>query len=65
MLDSLKRDEYILAKGQCKCGETRWETGVRDLNEETGFPCYLLHCNMSTPAPPTVDEDQISNETHF
>ncbi|KAL8728507.1 MAG: hypothetical protein Q9166_005329 [cf. Caloplaca sp. 2 TL-2023] len=65
VLHSLKRDEYILAKGRRNCGETRQDAAVREVMEECGFPCRLLHLNMSTRSPPAVEEEQLGDEARF
>ncbi|KAI9833973.1 MAG: hypothetical protein M1826_005878 [Phylliscum demangeonii] len=61
----LSRNEYVLAKGRRNCGETRPATAVREVLEETGFPCRLLPLNMATRAPPTVETEQLSDQARF
>lgn len=65
VLHHLKRDEYVLAKGRRNCGETRHDAAVREVTEECGFPCHLLYLNMSTRAPPAVEEEQLGDEARF
>ncbi|KAL8938240.1 MAG: hypothetical protein Q9216_004000 [Gyalolechia sp. 2 TL-2023] len=65
VLHLLKRDEYILAKGRRNCGETRQEAAIREVTEETGFPCHLLHLDMFTRAPPAVEKEQLGDEARF
>ena len=65
ILHLLKKDEYILAKGRRNCGETRQDTAVRELTEECGFPCRLLNVNMSTRAPPAIEDEQLGDEARF
>ena len=65
VLNLLKRDEYVLAKGRRNCGESRKDTAVRELMEESGFSCRLLHLNMSTRAPPAVETEQLGDEARF
>ncbi|KAI1826588.1 hypothetical protein F4861DRAFT_66849 [Xylaria intraflava] len=65
VLHLLKRDEYVLAKGRRNCGETRQETAVREVTEETGYACRLLPLNMYTRAPPAVETEQLPDEARF
>ena len=65
MLHLLKRDEYILAKGRRNCGESRKDTAIRELMEESGFSSRLLHVDMSTRAPPAVETEQLGDEARF
>lgn len=65
VLHLLERDEYVLAKGRRNCGESRKDTAVRELTEESGFSCRLLHLNMSTRAPPAVETEQPGDEARF
>ncbi|KAG6333471.1 hypothetical protein ID866_5620 [Astraeus odoratus] len=43
---------FVLPKGRKDRGETAEEAAVRETYEETGYPCKLLPCNMTTRAPP-------------
>ena len=65
VLHLLKRNEYVLAKGRRNCGESRKDAAVRELTEESGFSCRLLHLNMSTRAPPAVETEQLGDEARF
>ncbi|KAI4117342.1 MAG: hypothetical protein LQ338_007569 [Usnochroma carphineum] len=65
VLHILKRDEYVLAKGRRNCGESRHDAAIREILEETGFPCHLLRLNMSTRAPPAVETEQLGDEARF
>ncbi len=65
ILHLLKRDEYVLAKGRRNCEESRQQAAVREIAEETGYSCRLLHLNMLTRAPPAIETEQISDETRF
>lgn len=65
VLHLLERDEYILAKGRRNCGEARQVTAVREVTEETGFPCRLLPLNMYTRAPPAVETEQLDDQARF
>ena len=55
----------MLAKGRRNCGESRKDTAIRELAEESGFSCRLLHLNMSTRAPPAVETEQLGDEARF
>ena len=65
VLHLLKRDEYVLAKGRRNCGESRKDAAMRELMEETGYSCRLLHLDMSTRAPPAMEIEQLSDEARF
>ncbi|KAJ4865535.1 hypothetical protein T069G_02065 [Trichoderma breve] len=65
VLHLLERDEYVLAKGRRNCGETRHETALREITEETGFACRLLPVNMHTRAPPAVEIEQLDDRARF
>jgi len=65
VLHLLKRDEYVLAKGRRNCGESRHDAAIREVTEESGFPCRLLHLNMFTRAPPAVETEQLGDEARF
>lgn len=42
---------HVLPKGRKDCGESIDEAAVRETYEETGYPCKLLPCRMTTRAP--------------
>lgn len=65
VLRILKRNECVLAKGRRNCGESRYDAAVREIAEESGFSCRLLHLNMSTRAPPAVETEQLEDEARF
>ncbi|KKP06998.1 hypothetical protein THAR02_00877 [Trichoderma harzianum] len=65
VLHLLERDEYVLAKGRRNCGETRRETALREVSEETGFACRLLPVNMHTRAPPAIETEQLDDRARF
>ena len=55
LLHYLAKDEWLLPKGRRNLGESRHDAAVREVREETGFPCRLYPVRMSTRAPsPTV-----------
>lgn len=51
----LSRDEYLLAKGRRRCGESRLEAALREVTEETGYQCQVLPVTMATRATPPVE----------
>lgn len=54
----LKGTEYWgLPKGRRNCTEPRHVAAVREVTEETGFPCQLLEVLVVTRAPPLVEEN--------
>ena len=61
LLHLLKRDEYVLAKGRRNCGENTQQTAIREVTEETGYPCRLLPVTMSTRAPPALETEQLKD----
>jgi len=65
ILHLLKRDEYVLGKGRRNCGESRQQAAVREVAEETGYSCRLLHLNMLTRAPPAMETEQLGDEARF
>lgn len=40
--------EWLLAKGRRNRGEPRSETALREVREETGYPCHLYPVRMAT-----------------
>ncbi|KAK4064161.1 uncharacterized protein Triagg1_9140 [Trichoderma aggressivum f. europaeum] len=54
-----------LAKGRRNCGESRRETALREVTEETGFACRLLPVNMHTRAPPAIETEQLDDLARF
>ena len=65
VLHLLETDEYVLAKGQRNCGESRKDASIREVLEESGFFCRLLDLNMSTRAPPAVETEQLCDEARY
>ncbi|KAL8830054.1 MAG: hypothetical protein Q9191_001647 [Dirinaria sp. TL-2023a] len=65
VLHLLKRDEYVPAKGRRNCEESRQNAAMREIVEETGFQCRLVHLNMSTRAPPSVETEQLRDEARL
>lgn len=55
LLHLLPRDEYVLAKGRCNHGESRQQTALREVREETNYPCRILPVTMASRAPPAVE----------
>jgi 8-oxo-dGTP pyrophosphatase MutT (NUDIX family) len=51
------RDEWVLAKGRRACGESRQQTALREVNEETGYPCRLLPLTMATRLTPKIETE--------
>ena len=49
------RNEWLLAKGRRNCGESRHQTALREVHEETGLRCRLLPVKMATRAPPAIE----------
>ncbi|KAL6796227.1 hypothetical protein GGI42DRAFT_345056 [Trichoderma sp. SZMC 28013] len=54
-----------ISKGRRNCGETRRETALREVTEETGFACRLLPVNMHTRAPPAIETEQLDDRARF
>ena len=57
LLHLLPRNEYLLAKGRRNMGETRQQAALREVREETGYPCRILPVTMSCRAPPVVESE--------
>lgn len=58
LLHLIYRGEYLFAKGRRNCGESRLAAALREVREETGYPCRALPVTMSTRAPPQVETEQ-------
>ncbi len=54
-----KRNEYLLPKGRRNCTETRAQTALREVKEETGYTCRLLPVKMAIRAPPAVEVEGV------
>ncbi|KAL8667897.1 MAG: hypothetical protein Q9202_000362 [Teloschistes flavicans] len=65
LLRPLERDEYVLPKGRRNCGETRHTAAIREILEETGYPCRLLHLNFLTRAPTAVETEQLDDRARY
>ena len=48
--------EWLLAKGRRGIGETRHVAAIREVQEETGFTCYLPRVSMLSRCTPTVEQ---------
>lgn len=55
LIHLVSRDEYLLAKGRRKCGESRLEAALREVTEETGYQCRALPVNMASRVTPLVE----------
>jgi 8-oxo-dGTP pyrophosphatase MutT (NUDIX family) len=53
----LDRDEWVLAKGRRACGESRQQTALREVTEETGYQCRLLPLTMTTRVTPKIETE--------
>ncbi|KAL8791307.1 MAG: hypothetical protein Q9195_005926 [Heterodermia aff. obscurata] len=49
------RNEYLLPKGRLNICESRQQAALREVREETGYPCRMLPVTMSCRAPPAVE----------
>jgi len=58
----LAKDEWLLAKGRRNCGETRHEAALREVREETGYPCHLHPVTMPTRCPPAIEVGHTPDE---
>lgn len=56
LVRSLARNEWLLAKGRRNISETRQQAAIREVQEETGFPCKLLPVTLRTRCTPNVEE---------
>lgn len=57
LLHFIPRGEYFFAKGRRNCGESRLAAALREVREETGYPCRALPVTMSTRAPPPPQDE--------
>lgn len=55
LIHYLAKDEWLLAKGRRNCGETRRDAALREVREETGYPCHIFPVTMSTRAPAATE----------
>jgi 8-oxo-dGTP pyrophosphatase MutT (NUDIX family) len=56
------RNEYVLPKGRRNIGESRASAALREITEETGYPCRMLKVRMQTRAPPAVEPEEGSKD---
>jgi 8-oxo-dGTP pyrophosphatase MutT (NUDIX family) len=67
LLHFLKKDEWLLPKGRRNQHESRKDAALREVMEETGYPCRLLPVTMPTRAPSEQDSydtpDQVRIQT--
>ncbi|KAH7175604.1 hypothetical protein EDB81DRAFT_13196 [Dactylonectria macrodidyma] len=54
-----KPGEWLLAKGRRNCGESRGEAALREVREETGYPCHLYPVKIATRAPAPTDANHV------
>ncbi|KAF2744332.1 hypothetical protein M011DRAFT_470468 [Sporormia fimetaria CBS 119925] len=62
LIHYIAKDEWLLAKGRRNCGESRHEAALREVREETGYPCHLHPVTMSTRAPPRVETGFVADQ---
>lgn len=62
LIHYVEREEWLLAKGRRNVGESRRETALREIKEETGYSCRLLPLTMRTRAPPAVEVEDYPDE---
>ena len=62
LIHYLAKDEWLLAKGRRNCGESRREAALREVHEETGYPCRPYPVTMSTRAPATTEASSVSDQ---
>lgn len=60
LVHSHERKEWLLAKGRRNIGETRQQTAIREVQEESGFPCKLLPVNLWTRCTPDAEETEFT-----
>lgn len=58
------KDQWILAKGRRNINESRRAAALREVQEETGFPCKLLPVTMPTRAPAADGPTDVPDEPH-
>lgn len=51
-----RNNEHLLPKGRRNVGESRAAAAVREVREETGVPCRLMHVNMQSRAPSAAED---------
>ncbi|KAH7397118.1 NUDIX domain-containing protein [Pyrenochaeta sp. MPI-SDFR-AT-0127] len=50
LVNLLKTDEWMFAKGRRNVNESRKDAALREVTEETGYRCHLLPVRMATRA---------------
>lgn len=53
-------EEWLLAKGQRRIGETRKDAAIREIMEETGYRCHLYPVAMATRVEPVEGQESVS-----
>jgi 8-oxo-dGTP pyrophosphatase MutT (NUDIX family) len=56
LVHSHERNEWLLPKGRRNIGETRQQTAIREVQEESGLPCRLLPATLRSRCTPNVEE---------
>ncbi|KAF2198654.1 hypothetical protein GQ43DRAFT_148675 [Delitschia confertaspora ATCC 74209] len=62
LIRHLKKDEWLLAKGQRNCGESRGVAAIREVIEETGYLCHLYPLRITTRAPSASESADVRDE---
>ena len=57
-----RKDEWLLPKGRRNVGESRYNTALREAQEETGYKCRLLPVTMTSRVPPAVETGYTPDE---
>jgi 8-oxo-dGTP pyrophosphatase MutT (NUDIX family) len=56
------QNEHVLAKGRRNCGETRQDTALREVKEETGYSCRILSVNLYSRSPPPAEVHSVADQ---
>lgn len=56
LVNLVKTQQWMLAKGRRNIGESRKDAATREVTEETGYKCKLLPIRMLTRAPHPEDD---------
>ncbi|KAI1455524.1 NUDIX domain-containing protein [Annulohypoxylon moriforme] len=56
-----KRDEWLLPKGRRNCNESRKDTAIREVREETGYAIQLRPVTMATRAPSDLESADVKD----
>lgn len=62
LIHHVATDEWLLAKGRRNCGESRQDAALREVYEETGYPCRPYPVTMSTRAPLVTETSSIPDQ---